>query len=376
VFLGYSQFHKGFKCLEPKSGRVYISRDVIFDETVFPFETMHPDARARLRKEILLLPEYLLSSDRGGVDCTDSNATNDFIQTNLQQDMQDITTDDENRGAEDPGAAFRADPPAGSGGRSEADAPGASEVVGTCPSSPRGGNAPGAHAATPPAAGAMNPPATGGVTVPPAASLPSLPADVSSAGSSTPPGSPAPPSTASMAPASPPPASSPVADVPRPRTRLQGGIVKPKQYTDGCIRWCNACVTGEPSTVQEALGDPRWKQAMQDEYDALLRNHTWRLVPYKKGTNLIDCKSVFKIKRKSDGTIDRYKGRLVAKGYKQRYGLDYEDTFSPVVKIATIRLVLSIAVSRGWPMRQLDVQNAFLHGVLEEEVYMRQPPGF
>jgi histone deacetylase 1/2 len=115
---------------------------------------------------------------------------------------------------------------------------------------------------------------------------------------------------------------------------------------------------------------------MQDEYDALLRNHTWRLVPYKKGSNLIDCKWVFKIKRKSDGTIDRYKGRLVAKGYKQRYGLDYEDTFSPVVQIATIRLVLSIDVSRGWPMRQLDVQNTFLHGDLEEEVYMRQPPGF
>jgi histone deacetylase 1/2 len=126
---------------------------------------------------------------------------------------------------------------------------------------------------------------------------------------------------------------------------LQGGIVKPKQYTDGCIRWCNTCVTGEPSTIQEALSNPCWKQAMQDEYDALLRNHTWHLVPYKKGANLIDCKWVFKIKRKSDGTIDRYKGRLVAKGYKQRYGLDYEDTFSPVVKIATIRLVLSIAVS-------------------------------
>jgi histone deacetylase 1/2 len=126
---------------------------------------------------------------------------------------------------------------------------------------------------------------------------------------------------------------------------LQGGIVKPKQYTDGCIRWCNTCVTGEQSTIQEALSNPCWKQAMQDEYDALLRNHTWHLVPYKKGANLIDCKWVFKIKRKSDGTIDRYKGRLVAKGYKQRYGLDYEDTFSPVVKIATIRLVLSIAVS-------------------------------
>nr|YP_003433855.1 hypothetical protein OrrupM_p18 [Oryza rufipogon]YP_514636.1 hypothetical protein OrsaiPp07 [Oryza sativa Indica Group]AAZ99329.1 hypothetical protein [Oryza sativa Japonica Group]AAZ99275.1 hypothetical protein [Oryza sativa Indica Group]AAZ99382.1 hypothetical protein [Oryza sativa Japonica Group]AER12982.1 hypothetical protein [Oryza sativa Indica Group]AER13050.1 hypothetical protein [Oryza sativa Indica Group] len=115
---------------------------------------------------------------------------------------------------------------------------------------------------------------------------------------------------------------------------------------------------------------------MDEEYGALMRNNTWHLVPATQGRNLIDCKWVYKIKRKADGTIDRYKARLVAKGFKQRYGIDYEETFSPVVKAATIRLILSLAVSNGWSLRQLDVQNAFLHGVLEEDVYMRQPPGY
>lgn len=115
---------------------------------------------------------------------------------------------------------------------------------------------------------------------------------------------------------------------------------------------------------------------MDAEYQALQRNKTWHLVPRPKRKDIIGCKWVYKIKRKADGSIDRYKARLVAKGFKQRYGIDYEDTFSPVVKAATIRLILSIAVSRGWSLRQLDVQNAFLHGILEEEVYMQQPPGY
>jgi histone deacetylase 1/2 len=151
---------------------------------------------------------------------------------------------------------------------------------------------------------------------------------------------------------------------------------KPKQFYPGIIWYGGFCSTGEPENWQEAMSDSRWKEAMQAEYDGLRRNDTSHLVPAQEGRNVIDCKWIYKIKSLANGTADRYKARLVAKGFKQRYGIDYEDTFSPVVKIATIRLVLSLDVSRGWQLRQLDVQNAFLHGVLKEEVYMRQPPGF
>jgi hypothetical protein len=106
--------------------------------------------------------------------------------------------------------------------------------------------------------------------------------------------------------------------------------------------------------VDEALKSSTWKRAMQDEYDALQRNGIWVLVPLSQGKNLIDCKWVYMIKRRADGQIDQYKARLVTKGFKQRYGIDYEDTFSLVVKIATVRLVLSIAVARGWCLRQLE----------------------
>ena len=162
----------------------------------------------------------------------------------------------------------------------------------------------------------------------------------------------------------------------RVMTRLQKCIRNPKIRKDGTIPYGMLCISGEPAKLSDALKDPKWKKAMDEEYGALMKNKTWHLVPGQRGKNIIDCKWVYRIKRKANGSIDRYKARLVAKGFKQRYGIDYEDTFSPVVKAATIRLVLAIAVFRGWSLRQLDVQNAFLHGVLEEEVYMRQPPGY
>jgi hypothetical protein len=110
---------------------------------------------------------------------------------------------------------------------------------------------------------------------------------------------------------------------------------------------------------------------MDSEIHALHKNDTWHLVPPPRNVNVIDSKWAYKIKKKSDGTIERYKARLVGKGIMQMYGRDYEDTISPVVNAATIRLVLSVVVSNNWSLWQLDVNNAFLHGILEEDVYMR-----
>ncbi|GJZ95525.1 putative RNA-directed DNA polymerase [Tanacetum coccineum] len=115
---------------------------------------------------------------------------------------------------------------------------------------------------------------------------------------------------------------------------------------------------------------------MSEEYRALMKNGTWTLVPPVSNANVVDCKWVYKLKRDQHGAITRYKARLVAKGCNQQAGIDYHETFSPVVKPTTIRVVLSLAVSHGWSLRQLDVQNAFLHGDLKETVYLRQPPGF
>ena len=132
----------------------------------------------------------------------------------------------------------------------------------------------------------------------------------------------------------------------------------------------------EPLTFEDAFDDPLWINAMQSEMDSIHRNGTWELCELPKGKNVIGTKWVYKIKRKSDGSIDRYKARLVAKGYAQQYGIDYEETFAPTSRMTTIRTVVALAAHRGWKVHQLDVKTAFLNGDLQEEVYVKQPPGF
>jgi len=139
-------------------------------------------------------------------------------------------------------------------------------------------------------------------------------------------------------------------------------------------------VLHSPSSEPLAFSDDGryavWHNAMCDEIAALRSNRTWSLVPFHPSMNVVRSRWVYRIKRRVDGSIERYKARLVARGFTQHEGIDYSETFSPVIKQATVRLVFSITVSRNWKIHQLDIHNVFLNDILTEEVYMKQPPGF
>ena len=154
-------------------------------------------------------------------------------------------------------------------------------------------------------------------------------------------------------------------------TRAKAGIFKPKAYNTK-----KALSLETPSNVAEALSDNNWKLAMQDEFNALIKNQTWCLVPPEQHMKLVGNKWIFIVKQNSDGIKNRYKARLVAKGFLQTEGVNYQETFSPVVKVATIRIVLSLVVINNWKLRQVDINNAFLNEELTKTVYMPQREGF
>nr|KYP59934.1 Retrovirus-related Pol polyprotein from transposon TNT 1-94 [Cajanus cajan] len=153
-------------------------------------------------------------------------------------------------------------------------------------------------------------------------------------------------------------------------TSAKAGIVKPRLQPTLLLTHI------EPKNTKQALASDTWLAAMKQEYNALLNNGTWTLVSLPPNKTAIGCKWVFRIKENLDGTVNKYKARLVAKGFHQQFGSDYNETFSPVVKPVTIRLILTLALTHHWSIQQLDVNNAFLNDNLQEEVYMSQPPGF
>lgn len=135
----------------------------------------------------------------------------------------------------------------------------------------------------------------------------------------------------------------------------------------------------EPQTYQDALKSSErkhWIAAMDDEVQSLQSNNTWVLAKLPEGRTAIDNRWVFKVKHKAGGGIERFKARLVIRGFRQRYGVDYEETFSPVVKFSSVRMILSMAAAEKWHLKQFDVKTAFLYGDLDETIYMKQPCGY
>ena len=132
----------------------------------------------------------------------------------------------------------------------------------------------------------------------------------------------------------------------------------------------------EPKSVKEAIANPNWLKAMKSEISSMHDNNTWELVPRPSGKNIVGSRWIFKIKRNADGSISRYKARLVAQGYSQELGIDYNEVFSPVARSATIRTLLAVANIHDLEIHQMDVTTAFLNGDLDYEIYMEQPQGF
>ena len=117
---------------------------------------------------------------------------------------------------------------------------------------------------------------------------------------------------------------------------------------------------------------------MNEELNALHKNHTWDMVDLPLSQSVVGCRWVYKIKTKTkvDGFVERYKARLVAKGFTQEYGIDYEETFAPIARLTSVRCLIAVAAVRRWPLYQMDVKNAFLNGDLHKEVYMQQPSSY
>ncbi len=134
-----------------------------------------------------------------------------------------------------------------------------------------------------------------------------------------------------------------------------------------------------PNTYAQAIASPdapQWQNAMEEEFNSLMRNGTYTLVPLPSGRNVIRTRWLYKVKCRADGSVERYKARWVAKGFSQLYGVDYDETFAPVVRLENLRLLLALANALNLEIHQMDVDSAFLHAHLTEEIYVTQPEGF
>ena len=130
------------------------------------------------------------------------------------------------------------------------------------------------------------------------------------------------------------------------------------------------CIATEPSSFEEAMEDPAWVDAMVEEYDSIVRNSAWEIVPRPEGKSVVGLRLIYKVKQAADGSVENYKERFVARGFSQIEGIDYEETFAPVARYSSIRSILALSAQMGWHVHQMDVKTTFLNRVIEEEVYI------
>ena len=136
----------------------------------------------------------------------------------------------------------------------------------------------------------------------------------------------------------------------------------------------------EPRTIQEVYGRPdrsQWEEAMKEELEKLIRRSTWKIVPKPEGSNIVGSKWVFRLKKDTNGNVTSHRARLVAQGFTQVHGVDFDDTFAPIARMVSIRTVLALAARLDWEIHQVDVKSAYLYGELndDEVIYMKPPPG-
>ena len=313
IFIGYSVNHHGYKCLDLSTGRVYVSRHVVFDETMFPYQ-------AHLSSNMSL---------------NSNSSTHVTLPSHLPIPLSASFTDMQ------------------------------------IPSLPFTTNA--YVPLVSPSAGTNDEPHVRHATSISSTDIVDADQSISSDQPETP-----------LEPILTPQVMHDTTSNHPMITRSRNNIFKPKATSDDFVRYPlpTALLTSlhssgiEPTCYSEAIKSPQWRKAMNAEFDALLRNGTWSLVPPPPQANIVGCRWIYKIKKHVDGSIERFKARLVAKGFHQQEGIDFNETFSHVVKHATIRIVLSLAISYNWQIKQIDIQNAFLHGALEVEVYMAQPQGY
>ncbi|KAI0509952.1 hypothetical protein KFK09_010552 [Dendrobium nobile] len=276
IFLGYSDNYKGYKCLDPSTNKIIMSRHVTFNENVFPFSKL-PNNSSSISDNscpLLLTPTSLSSL---------SNTTSHINSINRKSGNQ----------------------------------------LSVSPHTP---------------------------AIPPTTN-----------------------STISIAP-------QPANSVPIPThhmvTRSRTGSIKQTQRLNLIHAQTDNTPSQDPSSYTEAVKKPEWRQAMACEFLALQKQGTWTLVQPPTNASILGSKWTYRTKFHTDGSVAKYKARLVAQGNTQEFGIDYTETFSPVAKLPTIRILLAVALYHEWPVQQLDVANAFLHGSLTETVYMSQPRGF